>query len=244
MSAVSATNQRLRLEATASKAIYELLNLPMPASVAAVLNLSAPSPRGGGGAGRRCSAERLAALESALRLFYDKLPYTSTYNHGAQLCIEDVLSYLRKMPRSSPVDGMVDALTQYLGKPSFVGHLAAFGKLPDHPYVLGFDPYAYQSQPPPSEEASRAFDPVAFDELKNGAASGANIMMPSKADLEALSKELDTIFGERLPKSRIVCPKCRESKFMRFHEEQRRSADEGSSYVFNCGNCGHSGRSR
>jgi DNA-directed RNA polymerase subunit M/transcription elongation factor TFIIS len=273
----STTSQRLRLEACSTRAVYELLGLPVPAAVVAALAVAAspgpptkrsrpavssdPTATTGAGVGGK-----FALLDQALRQFYDKLPY----NHGAQLCIEDLLSHVRKLTVPQPPaekqdlktapsgaggvgkkttlaaakmqDALVQGTIEYLHHPGFVDHLAAFGKLPNHPYILTFDPYAYQCKPPPSEEESREFDPVAFAECANGGSS--NTMMPSKADLEALDKELEQIFDEKLPIGRIRCPKCKESKFMHFHEEQRRSADEGSSYVYVCANCGQSGRSR
>lgn len=244
-SAGSLTAQRLRLETMSTKMVYETLGFSaplLPLNSDSSVDLPPPTKRGRHdhqevvvGSEKQMPVKSAALINACLRKFYDKLPY----NHGAQLCIEDLLSFVRKLGSSTGLDARVAALVKYLESPGFVEHLAAFGKLPNLPYILAFDPYAYQSKPPPTEEASKAFDPLAFAEQGK-----QNTMMPSKAELEALDKELEQIFNEKLPKSRMRCPKCKESKFMHFHEEQSRSADEGSSYIYFCANCGHQGRSR
>lgn len=260
MSAI-ASGQRVRLEVLATKTVYETLGAPVPTWVNSwladdqkqqIADAKAAVATFGGGAVKRSKPSqqqqqqadiptttgKYAALEKALRLFFEKLPS----NHGAQLCIDDLLSYIRHQNKfNNPKSDTLSATLKYLAEPGFCENLAAFGKLPNHPYVLVFDPYAYQQRPPPSLEESRKLDPLAFEESAKG---GSNIMMPSKAELEALDKDLEQIFAEKLPASKLKCPKCAESKFMHFHEEQRRSADEGSSYVFFCANCGYQGRSR
>jgi DNA-directed RNA polymerase subunit M/transcription elongation factor TFIIS len=251
-----AVGARQKLEATATAAVHELLNLPTPLLATNPSNsnkksrLTPPSPSP---SHKTNTLSTSSTLERSLRQFFDKLPY----NHGAQLCIEDLLGRIRKLKRvygneaktnatlsgitSSAEEKIIAGTIQYLACPGFVDHLAAFGKLPNHPYILAFDPYAYQSKTPPTEDESRVLDPVAFADCVSG---GGSVMTPTRAELELLDKELNNIYQEKLQKGRIKCPKCKESKFMHFHEEQRRSADEGSSYVFFCANCGSAGHSR
>ena len=252
-----ASGQRMRFEMLATKVVYETLGSPVPAWVSSWLaedqkyqqHLQQPSPSNNTKRSKQQqqqqnhppesnSSGKYGLLDKALRQFFEKLPA----NHGSQLCIDDLLSYIRHQKRTiADSKKVLEGTIKYLELPGFCENLAAFGKLPNHPYVLVFDPYAYQQRTPPSAEESKKLDPISFEESSKG---GSNIMMPSKAELEALDRELEQIFAEKLPASKLKCPKCAESRFMHFHEEQRRSADEGSSYVFFCANCGHRGRSR
>lgn len=172
-----------------------------------------------------------ANFQSALKGFYDRLPY----NQGAPLCIEDLLSYSRSLSKTSAWETVMTRLTEYLIKPPFVSYLAAFGRLPNYPYILVFDPHGYQHLAPPDAPAPLAKDKS--DDL-------SNILMPTKAELEQQEKELVDIFKESLQNTSIICRGCKESKFMRYHEIQRRSADEGSSYLYHCANCNTTGMSR
>lgn len=257
--ATTTTSQRQKLECVSTRMVYELMGISLaenqlgtPASTHQTAPSGTPRRSGKNAHNNTKNGDRYTGLDKALRQFYDKLPY----NHGAQLCVEDLLSYIRKL-RPSPLSGssgkskldegevqrMVIAIVQYLEAPEFVDHLAAFGKLTGHPYILVFDPYAYQSKTPPTEEQSKLIDPAAFAESASG---GTNTMMPSKAEQEILEKELEKIYNEKLTATKFKCPnpKCGESKFMRYHEVQARSVDEGSSYLYHCANCGTNGKIR
>lgn len=64
------------------------------------------------------------------------------------------------------------------------------------------------------------------------------------ADLRSVDGWLSRLFEEELTGSATRCGKCKESRFLSVSDRQTRAADEGSSLVYHCRNCGHFGIAR
>jgi hypothetical protein len=198
--AVSTTVQRVKLEESASRLIYRLLN----------------------------QATSVPTLDHALRAFAEKLPH----NQGAQLCVEEVVGMVRRIARSAlSKSQQIARVTHELERPGFVEYLAGFGKLPNHPYILVFDPYAYQiaTPPPPPPTTARSGGTGADSTIK---------------ELESLDKELQAVYDEAHRPSGLRCSGCKDPRFVSVRTLQRRSADEGSGYLYHCAKCNHVGYSR
>jgi DNA-directed RNA polymerase subunit M/transcription elongation factor TFIIS len=230
--------QRQRLEQICTAEVCKALRLTGLNMETVATSSKAPPPPSPslGSSKKKTIPSPIDELRYALRKFYDRVPYTQ----GAQLVFDDFFSFLRSKQKlysnnnNNINNHILGEVVRYLESPPFVRHLAEFGKLPDQPYILVFDPYAYQSHVPPTEEESKAIDPSAFS------GENTNLLMPSKNENIEQDKMLVNIFEEELSSNGFKCPKCKETRFVKYREVQRRSADEGSSFHCSCNNCHHS----
>lgn len=337
MSGSAATAARHKLEHETLGAVYDLIlgdqpkssTAPVPAEDEESGRKRKRMPSGAPGPKRQKlegSAGNDAAvrtrLERALSNYVARLPV----NHGAQLCLEELFSFLRHLhrdrdraptkaavaPRSTngipdeklvarerpdeklqmaadakatadgkaraepptaeadskpptagclnekatraeglSVDAIMEATIRFLECPPFGAFLAAFGRLPGHPYLLVFDPHSYQNASPAAIAAAAALR----EQLHVGPSTSLTLPIPEiptsisgagseaiqphghMADLEKQGEMLVLIFNEDHKPTGMRCPACKEARYLNIWTVQARSADEGSGYIIHCLRC-------
>jgi hypothetical protein len=154
---------------------------------------------------------------------------------------------------------LLDAAIGFCQAPPFKCFLSAFGCLPDHPFLLVFDPHSYQNATPGATaamEALRAACRIKADAsillptpdlpVVGGSGGGKHPAMRSEhvLDLEKQDELLVLVFNEEHRPTGLRCTACRETRYLNIWTCQTRSADEGSSILMHCLRCNNIDRSR
>lgn len=211
--------------------------------------------------GCRPLADRIR-VRFMIRAFIDRLPL----NHGAQLGLEELYSFVRFLAERKEEEDILEAIICYCEAPPFVDLLAAFGRLPNYPYILTFDPYAYQSPgaaapsgrwralkippgrcilPPQVPQVPQVPETQSVSLTPTTkATSTASGESDHVRDLESQETMLVEIFNEEHRASGVRCATCHETKYINVRTVQARSADEGSSYIYHCLRCNQIARDR
>ncbi len=145
---------------------------------------------------------------------------------------------------------VLEGAIRFCEHPAFASFLAAFGRLPDHPYLLVFDPNAYQTAS--DGAAANANADTLHKQFKIDRTASITLPTPDlteeatvgarKAEhlveLEKQDAMLVRVFNEEHRPTGTKCSNCGEDRFLSITNFQKRAADEGGSTLVNCGRCG------
>jgi len=179
--------------------------------------------------------EKEGKVYRAFQQYVSRLPTGQGFNS----CVDDLLSCIRyiKTTHTSSEQRILEVI-RYLEAPPFTKHLAAFGNLPGHPYVLVFNWCAHQYEEPPSNlpTITKREEPSSNTKREETPVAAGKREETHVAGGIGQEDELTRIFNEPL-KSKERCRECKAIGSVVYNEEQRRSSDEGSSYFFRCTLC-------
>ena len=138
---------------------------------------------------------------------------------SSTVVVEDALAYL-----THNIQRDFSGCLKYLERPTFVDHMAAFGALPNHAFILSFDPYASQRRC----VKLHAKDDDDHDEVD-----------PHEARLKIRSATVAQMFGnpQASMQRQTVCRLCKSSQYMTNFSIQTRRSDEMAHDGYRCAKC-------
>lgn len=169
------------------------------------------------------SIDHMKQFYDALEELFDKLPV----NQGAHLAMDDLFSYVDELcvtlSKNECKLQLLQKVIEYLKCPPFTSSLGAFGKLPNHPYIFGFNPDIDES----------VLDSIVTQSELNS----IQFKDEHLKELLDVDNEMTAIFNEPHPDTGIRCGSCGESRFLHLGNRQKRRADEGSAVTYHCLMC-------